>query len=193
MAGPLILLGGTFDPPHIGHLILAECAAHQFGGRVTFLPAGDPWRKSGLPGSPVRVSPSQHRVAMTRLAIAGNPSFVLDDRETRRTGPTYTADTLEQFHAEGYSEIVLILGADSLDDLHNWHQPDRIRSSATIAVAPRAGSTAAISAPYVAVDMPPVTISATEIRNRIRAGKPTRYMLPPAVEAYIATHRMYRD
>jgi len=193
MAGPLILLGGTFDPPHIGHLILAECAAHQFGGRVTFLPAGDPWRKTGLADSPVRVSPSQHRVAMTRLAIAGNPSFVLDDRETRRTGPTYTADTLEQFHAEGYSEIVLILGADSLDDLHNWHQPDRIRSSATIAVAPRAGSTAAISAPYVAVDMPPVTISATEIRNRIRAGKPTRYMLPPAVEAYIATHRMYRD
>ncbi len=193
MAAPLILLGGTFDPPHIGHLILAACAAHQFSGQVTFLPAGDPWRKTASPALSVGVSAAHHRVEMTRLAIAGNPAFELDGRETRRHGPTYTADTLEELHMAGHAEIVLILGADALDDLPNWHQPDRIRSLATVAVAPRAGAAARITAPYVAVDMPPVAISATDIRDRIRAGKPTRYMVPADVEGYIAAQRLYRD
>ena len=193
MAQPLILLGGTFDPPHIGHLILAECAAHQFGGAVTFLPAGDPWRKSTRSGVRAGVSPAHHRVAMTELAVADNPAFAIDDRETRRGGPTYTADTLEELHAEGHAEIVLILGADALDDLPNWHEPERIRSLATIAVAPRAGSTAPIQSPFVALDMPPVTISATDLRHRVRSSKPIRYMVPAAVEAYISEHGLYRE
>lgn len=193
MPGPFILLGGTFDPPHIGHLILAECVAHQFGGPVTFLPAGDPWRKTASAIARAGVSPAHHRLAMTGLAIAGNPVFRLDDRETRRSGPTYTADTLEEFHAEGHAEIVLILGADSLDDLPNWHDPERIRSLATLAVAPRAGSTVPLESPLVAVDMPPVTISATDLRQRVRSAKPIRYMVPAAVEAYISEYRLYRD
>lgn len=193
MSRPLILLGGTFDPPHIGHLILAECAAHQFGGPVTFLPAGDPWRKTGSAIARAGVSPAHHRLAMTGLAIAGNPAFLLDDRETRRGGPTYTADTLEEFHAEGHAEIILILGADALDDLPNWHEPERIRSLAIIAVAPRAGSSVPIQPSAIAVDMPPVTISATDLRQRIRSARPIRYMVPAAVEAYISEHGLYRD
>src|SRR5438477_6930163 len=89
------LLGGTFDPIHLGHLILAECAREQFGlNEVRFLVAGDPWRKWGKP-----VSPAPHRIAMVRLAIAGNPDFVLDASEVDRAGPTYTVDTLRAIRA----------------------------------------------------------------------------------------------
>jgi nicotinate-nucleotide adenylyltransferase len=106
VTAPLIVLGGTFDPPHIAHLLLAECARDELGGRVVFLPAGDPWRKSH--GA---VSPAAHRVAMTGLAIAGNPAFSLDPREVGREGPTYTVDTLEELRALGHENIVLLLGA----------------------------------------------------------------------------------
>lgn len=191
MTEPLVLLGGTFDPPHVGHLILAACAAHQFGAPVTFMPAGDPWRKTDGPG--VReVSPAAERLAMTRLAIDGDAAFRLDERETRRSGPTYTADTLEELHAEGNGNLVLILGADALDDLPNWHEPDRIRALATLAVAPRLGASAREQSAIV-IDMPPVAVSATGIRERVAAGKPIRYLVPQVVETYIRTRSLYRS
>ncbi|MGE5596035.1 MAG: nicotinate-nicotinamide nucleotide adenylyltransferase, partial [Hyphomicrobiales bacterium] len=114
---PLVVLGGTFDPVHVAHLVLGECARVQFGAeRVVFLPAGDPYRKTGTGGrgagpggSAVReVTAAEHRLAMLRLAVAGNERFEADDREVRRGGPTYTIDTLTELHAEGVRDIVLI-------------------------------------------------------------------------------------
>ncbi|MCK9518710.1 MAG: nicotinate-nucleotide adenylyltransferase [Dehalococcoidia bacterium] len=200
---PLIILGGTFDPPHIGHLVLGECARVQFGAdRVVFLPAGDPWRKTGTvasPGSPVpatearQVTPAAHRVAMTRLAVASNPHFTIDEREVRRAGPSFTVETLQELHAEGHRELVLALGADALADLPNWKEPERIAELATLAVAPKPGSPVpAASAPaHVVVDMPPLAINSTMIRARVAAGLPIRYLVPGDVERYIREHRLY--
>src|SRR5690606_12979425 len=134
----LAILGGTFDPPHLGHLVVAETAREQLRvDQVLWLPAGDPWRKSS-PSSPLP-SPSHHRLAMVRLAIADNPAFAVDDREVRREGPTYTAETLEAMAAEGIQRPYLLLGADALADLPNWHRPDAIRDLARIVIAPRPG------------------------------------------------------
>ncbi len=198
---PLLLLGGTFDPPHIAHLVLAECARHQLGAeRVVFLPAGDPWRKTTrVPGpqslalSPPAVTPAHHRLAMVRLAVADNPHFAVDDREVRREGPTYTVDTLEELHAEGHTNLVLILGSDALNDLPNWKSPDRIRELAQLAIALKHG--ARLGSKHQAlstIEMPDLRISSTAIRARVAAGLPIRYLVPATVEAHIAAHRLYR-
>ncbi|MBI5948501.1 MAG: nicotinate (nicotinamide) nucleotide adenylyltransferase [Chloroflexi bacterium] len=201
------LLGGTFDPPHIGHLVLGECARVQFGlDKVIFLPAGDPWRKTGLrtEDSGLRTempSPAEHRLAMVRLAVAGNPHFEVDDREVRRPGPTYTVDTLEEYRVPSTEyrvgpALVLILGSDALADMPNWKDPDRIRALATLAVAPKP-ATADVDPglgtqyPALTIDMPPLAISSTVIRARVAAGKPIRYLVPEAVEAYIREHMLY--
>jgi nicotinate-nucleotide adenylyltransferase len=212
------LLGGTFDPPHIAHLLLAECARHQLGlQRVLFLPAGDPWRKTGTsdeqratsgeragrdssllppPSSPRVVTPAEHRLEMTRLAIAGNDAFVLDDREVRRAGPSYTVDTLEELHAEGHTNLVLVLGSDALADMPNWKSPDRISALAHLAVAPKGGAEeppSQLVARYSVLEiaMPNIAISSTLIRQRAAAGLPIRYLVPEPVFAYIEAHRLY--
>lgn len=203
MAGPLAILGGTFDPPHIGHLFLAECARTQFGAaRVLFLPAGDPYRKTREDAPFHReVTPARHRLAMTSLAVAGNPGFAADGRELRRSGPTYTVDTLEEFHAAGQGYLLLILGSDALADLPNWREPLRLAALARIVVAEKAGaegSTPALAEaaglPYIpaAVDMPQLPISSTVIRARAAAGKSIRYLVPDAVAGYIEKNALYR-
>ncbi|MGI8927396.1 MAG: nicotinate (nicotinamide) nucleotide adenylyltransferase [Tepidiformaceae bacterium] len=219
---PFGVLGGTFDPPHSGHLALAECARVQFAlGRVLFVPAGDPWRKTGSGPRPEArgpspsptaaptesgqardISPAAHRLAMVRLAIAGNPAFAVDERELRRPGPSYTVDTLEELRAElgaessivnRQSSIVLVLGADALDDLPHWKDPARIFELARVAVAPRPGHPAPTAGPSaLTVEMPPLAITSSDIRARLAAGKPIRYLVPDAVAAYIAEHGLYR-
>jgi nicotinate-nucleotide adenylyltransferase len=198
---PLVLLGGTFDPPHLGHLVLAECARVQFGAEVAvFLPAGDPWRKTGsAPGPPQltnrTVTPATHRLEMTRLATRDNPRFRVDDREVRREGPSYTVETLEELQREGHRSLVLVIGDDALADLPNWEQPVRIRKLATLAVARKAGASrlATGNSRLTTVDMPLLVVSSTEIRARVAAGRPIRYLVPAAVEAYIAEHHLYRS
>ncbi|HEX6032353.1 MAG TPA: nicotinate-nucleotide adenylyltransferase, partial [Tepidiformaceae bacterium] len=180
MTQPLIVLGGTFDPPHIAHLLLAECAREELGGRVVFLPAGDPWRKAHRV-----ISPATHRVAMTGFAIAGNPAFSLDAREVGREGPTYTVDTLEELRAQGHESIVLVLGADALADMPNWKAPDRIRALATLAVAARDESEGLAASGTVRIAMPAVEISSTMIRERVRSGRSIRYLVPDTVRQYI--------
>lgn len=187
MRDPLILFGGTFDPPHMGHLVLADCAREKFGGSVVFLPAGDPWRKSARV-----VAAAAHRLAMTELAADTNPNFAVDAREVRRGGPSYMVDTLDAFRGEGYEQIVLILGSDALADLPNWKEPDRIRAMATLAVASREGRPAPERPGVVPVSMPTLDISSTMIRDRIAAGQTIRYIVPAAVRDYIAYHRLYR-
>jgi nicotinate-nucleotide adenylyltransferase len=186
---PLLLLGGTFDPPHLGHLFLAECARAQFargaaGPSVLFLPAGDPYRKAARV-----VSPAHHRLAMTRLAIESNPHFALDDREIRRAGPSYTVDTLDELHAEGRNNLILILGSDAIADMPNWKQPERIPELATIAIAAKDSGLRTQDSELIA--MPLLPISSTLIRQRVLAGEPIRYLVPESVESYIREHHLY--
>ena len=194
---PIGLLGGTFDPPHLGHLVLGECARVQLGlDRVYFMPAGDPWRKAGR-----GVSSATHRLAMTHLAIADNPDFHLDEREGERIGPTYTVDTLREMHVQGLDEVVLILGSDALADMPAWREPDVITALARLAVAPkgadeseqaRLAAQAGLREAPIPIDMPPLPVSSTLVRDRVRLRVPIRYLVPEAVEAYIDLHGLYR-
>lgn len=198
MAGPLVLLGGTFDPPHIGHLLAAECARWQTGAReARLLPAGDPYRKAGR-----TVSSAEDRLAMTRLAILHNDAFTVDDREVCRPGPSYTVDTLAELHAEGERDLVLVLGIDAFADMPAWKQPARIGELARLLVAlkgddasslPALARAAGLATVPEPLDMPVLGISGTMIRARVAAAKPIRYLVPPSVADYIARHNLYRD
>jgi nicotinate-nucleotide adenylyltransferase len=194
------VLGGTFDPPHIAHLILAEEARLALGlGQVLFVPAGAPWRKAGQ-----ELSARGDRLAMVRLAVGDNPHFAVSTVEIERDGPSYTAETLAALHEQlgGDSEFFFILGQDSLVDLPNWRQPQQIISLARLAVATRTawepGQAEAlekelpgISQRVVWLDMPRIDISSTAVRERVREGLSIRYWVPPAVEEYIREHGLY--
>ena len=196
----LALFGGTFDPPHIGHLVLAECVATQFAcDRVLFVPAGDPYRKTATAtpenalapvSSPRVVTPGAMRLKMVELAIAGNPHFEADGREVRRSGPSYTVDTLRELHAEGIDDIVLVLGSDALGDLPNWRAPDEIRLLARVVAAEK--EPGVLTGAVERVDMPLLRISSTEVRHRVATRKPIRYLVPDAVAAFIKSERLYR-
>ena len=190
------VLGGTFDPVHNGHLILAECARAQLTlDLVLFVPTGEPWRKAHR-----SIAPAGHRLAMLALAIAGNDSFGISDIEVRRAGPTYTADTLEALAAERLDdELYFIVGADALADLPNWHEPERIAQHAILAVAQRGDQhidVAIAAVPeltdrIVRFNMPPVAISSTEIRIRVVAGEAIGELVPAGVARYIGEHGLY--
>ena len=193
------LLGGTFDPIHVTHLVMAQAARTALRlDRVLFVPAGDPWRKEGR-----ALTPAAHRLAMVKAAVAGLADFAVSDLEIRRPGPTYTVDTLSTLHAQGHGAIWLILGSDALEDLPNWHGPGRLIVLARLAVVLRPGHAVAperleellpgLAAVVDWVEMPPSSISATEIRARLRAGQSVVDMVPSAVLAYIETHALYRE
>jgi nicotinate-nucleotide adenylyltransferase len=194
------LLGGTFDPVHLGHLILAECAREQFElSEVRFLVAGDPWRKWDT-----RVSPAEDRVAMVRLAVSGNRSFVVAASEVERSGATYTVDTLRALRRRlaPADEIYFLLGQDALADMPLWREPAEIAALAHLAVAPREGGLKGgepateerkLRLKTLTVDMPPVGISSTDLRSRVRSGKSIRYLVPAEVEAYIRDKGLYQD
>lgn len=200
MAGRIAVLGGTFDPPHIGHLVLGECARVQFGcEKVFFIPAGDPYRKTGTDteenrragtGETRRVSPAAVRFEMVRLAVSTNSFFEADPCEVEREGPSYTVDTLEAFRVRGYEEIVLVLGSDALADLPNWREPGRIAELARIVVAQKTPEMP-VPEEYEAVDMPLLRVSSTEIRQRVAGGRPYRYLVPGAVETFIRSRGLY--
>ena len=182
------VLGGTFDPVHIGHLVLGEAAREQLSlDSVLFVPAGMQWRKSGR-----EIAPADHRVAMVELAVADNPAFEVSTVEVERPGPSYTADTLEELAETPDAQLFLILGKDAYGDLPNWVRPERIRELATLAVAARNGEGVTVEPPAVRLEMPEIGISATAIRERVAAGRSIRYMVPAAVEAYIRKHGLYR-
>lgn len=196
-----IYVGGTFDPPHTGHLVAGMCALAQFGAeRVTFLPAGDPYRKSGSTGNASEAvadppSPTDMRLEMLRLAIADNSAFDVDERETQREGATYTVDTLRELATEGVERPVLVFGADAVLDMAHWREPGEIARLAQIAVAPKFGvelSDEALPPGAVRLAMPVLQLSSTEIRRRVRAGEPIRYLVPPAVEEFVRIHELYR-
>jgi len=192
------VLGGTFDPVHMGHLVLAEQARDQLElDQVLLIPAGEPWRKSGR-----AITAAEQRLAMLRLAVEGDEHLAISDIELRREGPTYTADTLEALASERLDDAFwFIMGADALADLPNWRDPERIVRHAMLAVAPRDAqevNAAAMNVPGIAeriviFDCPRIEVSSTSVRERVRAGRSVRYLVPAGVEAYIAEHRLYRQ
>ncbi len=185
------ILGGTFDPIHIGHLHAGETALHQAQlDRVLFMPAGNPWQKAGR-----EVSDAAHRLAMARLAVRSVEGFGVDDRELSRDGPTFTIDTLESFPDD--EEIFLILGADAASGLSTWHRADDVLARATVLVVPRAGvdSTEVVDVVpgCLFLDMGVLEVSGTEIRARAAAGEPYRYLVLEAVHDYIEANGLYRQ
>jgi nicotinate-nucleotide adenylyltransferase len=194
------ILGGTFDPIHLGHLAVAEEAREALGlERVLFVPAGQPPHK--LPGS---VSDVRDRVAMVQLAIADNPAFELSAIEVERKGPSFTVDTVEALAAAHPGTMLhLILSAETFAELPSWHEPDRLFEAARMAVVPREGYPApdpawvdrAFPGREDRVDYlggPRLGLSSTALRGRVAAGRSIRYLVPPAVEAYIVEHQLYR-
>ncbi len=198
MTGSLGVFGVTFDPIHIAHLAVAEEAAEALGlDRVVFVPAGEPPHKPGR-----AITAGEHRLAMVELAIAGNDRFVAYRRELDRPGPSYTVDTLEAFtRAHPSARLFLLIGADSLNDLPGWRDPERILALATVAVAARPGTTlAGIPRGRLArhgnaiafLGNPPVDVSSTRLRARVAAGRSIRFLVPAAVERTIARLGLYR-
>lgn len=196
------LFGGTFDPPHFGHLVLAEWARVRLRlDRVVFVPAGTPPHKRGRP-----LTDAALRLALTRLAVRGNPAFTVSGFEARRAGPSFTVDTLRHFHTrQPGARFYLLMGADSLADFPNWHEPAEIARLATLVVAarpgpegPAPGSRSHQLVParardrVVMLDNPIVAISSSALRARARAGRSLRYLVPDAVAAYTARHGLYR-
>lgn len=195
------IMGGTFDPPHIAHLIMAEVARVRLElDKVVFIPSGDPWMKSDH-----IVTSAEKRVEMVSLAIATNPAFSLSLIEVNRPGPTYTIDTIEQLLGEVGCDagLFLLLGWDSVAELPSWKAPYRISKMARVVALPRTGfakpdlaglekAMPGIGDRIVYIDEPSLSISSTCIRQRVMEGKSVRYMVPDAVRQYIIEHNLYK-
>ena len=186
------LLGGTFDPPHLGHLAAARAVQAQLGlHRVDLLVANDPWQKSG----DRTVSPAAVRLEMARALVTDTPGLGVDDREIRRGGPTYTADTLEEIRRESpNTEIFLIVGADTAGRIHSWHRPEVVLALSTLVIVNRTEHASDIAgATSVHVHMDPVNVSSTSIRERIAAGQSLDGFTTPDVARIIAEHGLYGE
>jgi nicotinate-nucleotide adenylyltransferase len=206
------VFGGSFNPIHYGHLLLADEVLELLGlDRLLFVPAGTPPHKPAA-----TMAPAADRFAMVQLATAGDPRFAVSDVELRRAGPSYTVDTLEALRRDG-DELFLVIGSETFLDLLSWRTPQRVAQLARLVVVPRSGSAfdpegAAAQkvlreiggAGFAPVDdgaVPPrgvlivhatsLPISASDLRRRARTGRSLAYRLPPAVEAYIRAHRLY--
>jgi nicotinate-nucleotide adenylyltransferase len=189
------IFGGTFDPPHLGHLALAEWAREELAlDRVLFVPAGAPPHKAGARTS------ATHRVAMTRLAVRGNPAFAVTTLEALRPGPSYTADTVRTIAAaHPGAELWLLMGTDMFATFDTWVRPAEIAERAAIAVALRPGAKAGRTSRAARqgrgvrwLSNPGLEVSSSAVRARARRGRTLRYLVPDAVARYIERHRLYR-
>jgi len=192
------VLGGTFDPIHMGHLVVAEEARIKVGlNEVLFVPAGQPWVKLDR-----NITPAAHRVEMVRRAIAGSPYFRLCTLEVERPGPSYTVDTLTTLREQLGSEASLffILGRDTLAGLHLWKEPKKLVQLCWLVVAPRLGSKdlkhleteiPGLLDKVIQLDMPVIEVSSSGIRQRIGQGLSVRYLVPVDVEKYITEQKIY--
>ncbi len=187
------LFGGSFNPPHVAHLIVAEIAQDQFGfEEVWWIPNATPPHKSHD-----ELAPVDHRLAMTRRVVADNPTFRVSTIEIERDGVSYTVETvraLQEEHPD--TDFALLLGSDSLDHFGEWHRPDEIAERVPLVVYKRPGVIEQVSEPRFAnrvrfVSAPVMEVSGTEIRSRRRAGRSIRYLVPETVRSYIQEQNLY--
>ncbi len=197
------IFGGTFDPVHLGHLILAEqCRELGRLDEVWFVPAARPPHKVDVP-----LTPFAQRVEMLDLAVAGNPAFRIEQSEKDRPGPSFTVDTLEELgrrHSD--ADFYLLIGSDTLGELHTWHEPARIVGRAALLVVARPGFPVVTQERFreglglpegfplrvEQIEAPLIHIASRELRSRAAAGRSLRYLVPRAVVVYIQEKRLYR-
>lgn len=192
------IFGGTFNPPHLGHLILAETAADSLElDGVFFVPAASPPHKVGLPRAPAK-----DRLAMVELAIMGNPRFTSSRADMDRPGPHYAVDMIAMFHREfPNAQLFFLMGSDSLRDLLSWSRPDEIIRMTTLVVMQRPDVYPDLSAltrllpglleKLYFLEAPEIEISSTEIVARIKQGRSIRYRVPESVLNYLTEHQLY--
>lgn len=196
------LMGGTFDPVHYGHLVTAEEARCQFGmEKVIFIPAGKPPHKTRK-----NISQPRHRLEMTWRAVGSNPDFTVSDQEIKREGLSYTVDTIQAFREqyEGW-DIYFITGADAVLEILTWKKVEELLRKCCFVAASRPGFRlesmgeeltrlpAECTGRIKTLEVPALAISSTNIRQRVRDGRPIRYLLPEAVKDYIYRHGLYTD
>jgi nicotinate-nucleotide adenylyltransferase len=194
------VMGGTFNPIHNGHLIVAEEVRVQLNlAEVLFVPAGQPWLKANSP-----ITAAEHRIQMVRLAIAAEPCFKLSTMEVERAGPSYTVDTIAELEGQlGVGDkLFFILGWENLAELPQWHEPSRIIKLCYLVAVPRPGYPApdlkvleadipGLSHSVILLDTPQIDISASAIRKRVAQGLSISHLVPEPVERYIREHGLY--
>ena len=188
------VFGGAFDPPHLAHVALARAAVDQLQlDELRIFPTGDAWHKANV------LSPAAHRLAMARIAFGELPNTVVDDRELRRPGPTYTIDTLRELKAQQpQAELFLIMGEDQAVSLTHWREWQAIPALATICMAARACTDAdapralPAGAELKLLRLPEMPESATEVRERVAAHEGIDHLVPPGVARYIDQHSLYQ-
>jgi len=189
MAMRVGILGGTFDPIHIGHLIAASSVYESLSlDSVVFMPAGDPWQKRDR-----ELSAGHHRLEMARLAISDDARFSASDLEINRSGPTYAIDTVREWKKlNPNDELFWIVGSDALSGIPSWHEWEAFVSEVTVVAVNRIGQSASVPFNYASVEMPEVRISATELRDRFTHKMDTQYLVPRKVSDYISDQGLYQ-
>ncbi|MBE0467590.1 MAG: nicotinate-nucleotide adenylyltransferase [Candidatus Desulforudis sp.] len=196
------VMGGTFDPVHYGHLVAAEGVRYEYRlDKVIFVPAGRPPHKPNY-----RISDPEHRLALVRLAVASNPFFEVSDLEIERPGLSYTYDTIREMRRlHDPDEIYFITGADAVLEILSWHRFEELLEICRFIAATRPGYElggltgrlrelpAHLVERIVPVEVPALAISSSDIRRRVREGRPIKYLLPESVEAYILSRALYKS
>ena len=196
------ILGGTFDPIHIGHMILAqEVLIAEELSQVLFMPTGNPWMKEST-----SVTPGALRLEMVRLALEGEKNLLLSGIEIARGGTTYTVDTVRELHQreQGPLEVSFILGEDALEEIHRWKEPEALIAECALLVVRRPGvknrtqkeldrQVYGLSSRVKRIDAPRISISSTDIRQRVREGKSIHHWVPESVEEFIFRHHLYQE
>jgi len=184
------IYGGTFDPVHLAHLVLAEQCRDQLKlDEVWFIPAATPPHKVG-----VTIAPAKQRLEMLELALSGHPSFRICKRELERSGPSYTVDTLRDLHTEfPEHEWFLLLGGDSVNDFSKWRAPDEIAALAKLVAVNRGSQPLEPNErEFLHVQMPALDISGSNLRARLQSHQSIRYLVPRAVEEYLRQNKLYQ-
>lgn len=181
------ILGGTFDPPHVGHLILGQQAAEQLQlDKVFFIPANNPPHKNGA------FLDSKFRLEMVRLAVEGNSKFEALGIEIKRRGPSYTIDTVAELKKiYPNDEFYLIVGSDLAGNFNHWRHPDRIKKEAKVVVAQREGAVLETKNEFKKINITQVGISSSQIRERVKKSKAIRYLVSEKVRRYIKDNNFY--
>ena len=189
------ILGGTFDPIHIGHLLVARDAMDALGlDRVVFVPAAAPPHKADRP-----TAPAASRLAMVHLAVRDDPDFSISEVEFRRSGPSFSIDTIGELERElPGNDLYFLIGEDNLGEIWSWKEPEALFRRCRVVVIGRLGSdrltiSPDLPGPVTTLDIQRIRLSSSEIREKVKEGRSIRYLVPPEVERYIYEHRLYRE